>query len=284
MAAEGYGAASVEKTYNRARQLCRQIGGTPEIFPVLRGLYVTYLLQGQLQAAHELAEQLLNLAEKAQEPGFLVEAHFAVGQTFFFLGDLVAAQSHEDQATALYDLDKHRHHAFAYGQDPGVFSLALGGLVRWLLGCPEQASMLIQHAISLAKTLSHPNSLCAALGIGALVHCLRRDSATATELARQLIASSVGFPFWSAWGDILGGFALDLEQPCEAGISTMRLGLEAYRATGAELNIPLWTSFLCEGYRKGRRVAAGDGRKLCRAGRRSIHHAIRGRRHRHRHD
>jgi predicted ATPase len=37
-ATRGYAAAEVEQTYSRARELCRQMGETPRLFPVLFGL------------------------------------------------------------------------------------------------------------------------------------------------------------------------------------------------------------------------------------------------------
>ena len=35
VAVKGYAAPEVEKTYTRARELCQQLGETPQLFPVL---------------------------------------------------------------------------------------------------------------------------------------------------------------------------------------------------------------------------------------------------------
>src|SRR5206468_7149465 len=64
MAAKGYTAPEVETAYIRARDLCQQVGETPQLFFVLRGLEAFYLVRGQLQRAHELGEQLLTLAQR----------------------------------------------------------------------------------------------------------------------------------------------------------------------------------------------------------------------------
>ena len=40
IATKGYGAPEVAQAYTRARELCQQIGETPDVFPVLRGLWV----------------------------------------------------------------------------------------------------------------------------------------------------------------------------------------------------------------------------------------------------
>ena len=43
MATKGFAAPEVEQAYTRARELCRQVGETPQLFPVLLGLWVFYL-------------------------------------------------------------------------------------------------------------------------------------------------------------------------------------------------------------------------------------------------
>src|SRR4030095_6013057 len=51
---KGHAAPEVEVTYTRARELCRQVGETPHLFPVLLGLRRFYFMRGGLQVAREL--------------------------------------------------------------------------------------------------------------------------------------------------------------------------------------------------------------------------------------
>ncbi len=115
MAVKGYAAPEVEKAYNRALALCRQAGETPQLFPVLWGLWAFYHIRGELQTARELAEQFLSLAQSVQDPAPLLEAHYMLGETLYFLGELVPARAHLEQGVVLYDPQKHYH-----VQDPGV--------------------------------------------------------------------------------------------------------------------------------------------------------------------
>jgi predicted ATPase len=71
---KGYAAPEVEHTYARARELCQQIGETPQLFPVLRGLWNFYLIRRELWTARELAEQLISLAQRAQDLMLLQQA------------------------------------------------------------------------------------------------------------------------------------------------------------------------------------------------------------------
>src|SRR5262249_19018701 len=67
MATKGYAAEEVVQAYNRARELCEQMGESPHLFPVLRGLWVFYLVRTVYQPALELAERLLSIAESVGE-------------------------------------------------------------------------------------------------------------------------------------------------------------------------------------------------------------------------
>src|SRR4029453_6995500 len=57
MAAKGFAAPEVLHAYARARELCQQVGESPEIFPVLWGLWRFYFVRAEHQTACELAEQ-----------------------------------------------------------------------------------------------------------------------------------------------------------------------------------------------------------------------------------
>lgn len=85
MATKGYAAPEVESAYARARELCRHMGGTPQLFHVLGGLFAFYLVRGKLHTARTLAEQCLRLGENIGEPTFLLEAHRMLGNILIFL-------------------------------------------------------------------------------------------------------------------------------------------------------------------------------------------------------
>ena len=83
MAAKGYGVPEVEKAYARARELCQQLGETPQIFPVLVGLNRIYSARAELHIGREVGEQCVTLAQRTNDPSLLVEAHRALGNTFW---------------------------------------------------------------------------------------------------------------------------------------------------------------------------------------------------------
>ena len=250
MATEGYAAPGVERAYARARQLCQQVGKTPQLFPVLRGLAVFYLLRAELQTTDELGEQLLTLAQSVQEPALLLEAHYTLGATLFFRGEPTRARTHLEQCIILYDPQRHGSHAFLYGQDPGVFAHLVMALALWVLGYGDQALERIHEALLLAQGVSHQFSLAGALHFGAWLHHFRREGHETQNQAEALVTLSreQGFPFWMAWGTVLRGWALAEQGQEEEGIAQIRQGLSGLQATGAALVRPYIFVMLAQAY------------------------------------
>ena len=118
--AKGHAAPEVEHAYTQAHALCQQVGETPELVPVLFGLWRFYVVRPQLHTARELGETLLRLAQRAHDPALAVIAHYALGVTWFCLGALPAARQHLEEGIARYTPDQRRAPVFRMGQDPGV--------------------------------------------------------------------------------------------------------------------------------------------------------------------
>ena len=188
VATRGFAAPEVEHAYSRARALCRRLGDTREIGPVLFGLWGFYYVRGDLQSARELAEHLLTLAQEHHDPALLLQGHRALGDALFRLGELVPARAHLEQGMALYNPQPHRAHALLYGQDPGMGCRGFAALVLWVLGYPDQALQRGEEGLSLAHELSHPFSLAFILGQMSQLHGLRREWPAAQEGAEALMA------------------------------------------------------------------------------------------------
>jgi predicted ATPase len=258
-ATRGLGAPEVGQVYARARELCQQVEETPQLFPVLRGLWEFYELQGALPTARQLGEQLLALAQRVQEGELLLVAHNVLGDTLLWLGECAGARAHLEQGMALYNLQQHRAHAFLYGYDSGVHGLSLKAVALWYLGYPDQALRSLHGALTLAQELAHPFSLAFALDFADWLHQLRREGQAVQERAAALITLSAdqGFPFWGACGTILQGWALAEQGQSAEGMAQMYQGIAALRATGAELQRPYYLALLAEAYGQARQADEG---------------------------
>jgi class 3 adenylate cyclase/predicted ATPase len=234
--AKGYTAPEVGKAVTRARELCQQLGETPQLFPVLWSLFLFYLNRGEFQAALELAELLLRLAQSVQDNRYLLSvAHEALGSTLYWRGEFASARTHLEQASALYDPQTPPHLTVGTA-DPRVNCLSYAAWTLWHLGYPDQALKRSQEEVALAAGLSHPYSLAYALGHAAWLQLFRRKEQAARERAEAAITLSTeqGFPSRLAIGTVVRGGTLIEQGQVEEGIAQMQQGLAAFRAMGAE--------------------------------------------------
>src|SRR5437879_1027008 len=93
-ATKGPAAPEVEQTYLRAQHLCEPLEDPQRLFPVLHGLWYYAFVRAAYQTAHKLGEQLLSLAQHAQDTAMRVAAHRALGSTLFHLGAPASAHTH----------------------------------------------------------------------------------------------------------------------------------------------------------------------------------------------
>jgi predicted ATPase len=101
MVTRGYAAPAVEQTYRRARELCQQVGETPQLFSALWGAWFFYGSRPEVQKAVELARQLFTLAHRAQDSTLLMIAHRALGVNLIQQGALAQGLEQLRQGLAL---------------------------------------------------------------------------------------------------------------------------------------------------------------------------------------
>jgi DNA-binding winged helix-turn-helix (wHTH) protein/predicted ATPase len=249
-AVKGYGAAEVEQAYIRLRELCREMGDPPELFPALRGLAAFYVGRAKYEAARELGEQLLALAGETGEDAHYLEAHLSLGATFYFVGDFASALAHLEQVIARYDPARHHTHAALYGQDPSVLALGFKAVILWFLGYPSQALAADGLALARSQELAHRFSCALALCMSAYLHLMRREAREVEGQAEATLAlaSEHEFSYLSAEALIYRGWALTEESRREEGIALIRNGLAAFEATGAVAGKTAYLAILAQAY------------------------------------
>jgi predicted ATPase len=249
-ATKGTGAPEFRETYTRAHQLCQHLEEPQELFTVLHGLWLYYLVRAELQTAHELSDQCLALAQQTQNRVLLVAAHGDLGTTWFYLGETALAHTHFTQSMALDDLYQHRASVFLHRQDSKVFCRIFTARTLWHLGYPEQGLARSQEALTLAQQVADPYSLGYALCWVALFHQFRREVRCTQEraAAAMTLAQEQGFLLWVAYSSILRAWALAHQGQVKEGIKQLHQGLRAFRATGAEIGRPYCLALLAEAH------------------------------------
>ena len=163
-----------------------------------------------------------------------------------FAGEFASSRSHLEEALTLYDPISHRSLVRQAGIHPHVFSQAYLGNALFCLGFPDQALARNSANIPEARRLAHPPSLAGGLAIGVRLLSLVGDDAALDEWVNQLVAVATeqGFPHWQAQGAIYRGWVKVKHGDQAEGISLLRSGSAAYRASGAELFAPHYIALL----------------------------------------
>jgi len=258
-ATKGFASNEVEGIYARASELCSQIGETPQLFPVLRGLWLFHMVRAELTTAIELGHQLLKLGEKANETGLQLQGHVSLGLTNFYLGNFEAALKHLEHVIRQYDQKEHHPMAYIYGEDPGVVSLSYTTLTLWMLGRYDEAVQRDHEVLTLANKLSHPFSQALAYNFSARFHQCRGDAQSAKKMAEASIDMSAerGFKHWISTGNIFKGWAMTREGNSEDGLTLIHEGLSAWQGSGAVVFGLHCQAILAEAYMQNGQLEAG---------------------------
>jgi predicted ATPase len=258
VAARGFSDPGVGQAYARAWELCQLLEDNVHLPLVLRGREVFHYVSGELNKAREFAKQLLDLAERQQDPALLVGSYHALGQTLFSLGDLIACRRTVEQGIALFDPAQHRLPNWPGGQS-GEQCYLYGAFVLWVLGYPDQAMRRAEEALTLAEELANPANLINTLAFVALVHVFRREPAAARHRAKAAMEMSAEQrnPFFLAWGTVLHGWAQAAQDQLEDGIAEIQKAIATYRATGSQTWLPYLLALQVETYARAKRLDDG---------------------------
>ena len=262
----GTGDAEVEQAYDRAQELCRQVGDDPVLFSTVQGLWTVYIQRNYLQTAHDLGMQSLELAQQGEDPGQVEVAQLLLGTSYFWRGLFPEAQ---DAFAAV--LAPHPPRSVS-GEYLGSIDARFGclpnlGLILWLIGEPDQATQCREEARSVAEATGHPWTLCTSSLWEAWSSQMRREHRQALREAKACLgmAQQHGFQDWIAVAKSLIGCSmveqgLDTgnEDQVNEGVAALEEGLRSVQVTGGLLWRPYFLPVLAE--LLARKGALGEAR------------------------
>jgi len=198
----------------------------------------------------------LRLGRQHNDSVGLVLSHYSSGRNLMLAGRFTSSRWHLEAGLVLYDPMSHHSLAHQAGFSLEVVSQGILGIVLFCLGFPDQALAQSNAAIAEARRLAHPPSLGSTLSDGAVVLALVGDAAFLNEWADELLAlaSEQGFPYFRALGTIGLGWSQIMDGDVAAGISLLRRGSTAYRASGAEAYTPYHLALLARACEIARQI------------------------------
>jgi predicted ATPase len=243
---KGHAAPETGHVYARARQLWEQLGSPSEFLGVPYGQSFYHGYRGELDLALHLDDDLLRLSRQRNDTAGLVLGHFSSARDLMFAGRFGLSRSHLDEVHTLHDPISHHSLMNHAGIHPRLSSQGWLGIVLFCLGYPDEGLAQSSEAVAEARGLAHPPSLATSLSLNARLLSLLGDGAALDERTDELVAVATeqGFPFWRAQGTIFRGWVKVENADVAEGISLLRSGSTAFRATGAELWMPHYIALL----------------------------------------
>ena len=246
-AAKGWGSLDMGRAYARARELGRELGDSPQLFPALLGLWYFHENRAELESALEIGKELLGLAHVHGDEALELLGHRAIGNTLFFLSEFDAALPHLEKVIDSYIPLKHSiplHDT----TDTRVSSRIFASWTLLMQGYLDRALRQAEQALALGRELARPYNLAYALHVNCVFHQIRGDPAVVEELSAALVslAAEQDFPHFLGTGAFFRGWARSAGGDADVGVQEMHRGLTAKRATGAELKVPYYLGVLAE--------------------------------------
>jgi serine/threonine protein kinase/tetratricopeptide (TPR) repeat protein len=272
----GYAAPEVERTWNRAQDLCQNLTTSPQLFWVVWGVWSYHVVRAELTKAVDLAGWLLGMAEGLGSFELRLVANQTLGLVHYFLGDMETARTYLDTAIELDDPQRDHAISSASGQDAGVVVLATRALVHWHLDEAEAGERSIAAAIALAERLEHTYSIAFANVYAARFYQSCGNLEMVGEHAHTVVDLSLerGY-FWLSQGHFfLGCRAAEMArrqrteegegaEPCallEEASNALRVGEESYQAAGARLSLTYMLAQVVEYHLLANEVGEGNAR------------------------
>ena len=237
----GYGAPSVREAYRRAGELAQRLDDDRARFAATWGMWITSHGLGDREHSDDCLrhlDQLIGIAERTGDPELSLQAHHSAWSTFIWHGQYVRSREHIRQGLAIYDSDKHRHHALMYGgHDPGVCGKGQGALALWALGYPDQAHQSSDESVALAEKRGHLPSFLHSLWFAGVLFLLRRDIAAARDCGARVLAlgQEHGLAQYQAVGGTLHFWALAQLGGGEEAVAEMRSYLQRWRTAARRM-------------------------------------------------
>jgi predicted ATPase len=253
---KGQAAPETGHAYARARVLWEQLGSPAEFVHIPYGQSLYHAGRSEFDLAQRLDEELLRVSRERDDSGGLVLGHLTSGRRLLMVGRFSPARSHLAEALALYDPVSHRSFGHQAGSLPQVNSQSALGLALFVIGFPDQALAQNIAAIAEARRLAHLPSLASSLAIGGILLSLVGDNAVLDEWVDQLVALATeqGFAHFRAQGTIYSWWVRVKNGDVAGGISLLRSGRDAFRATGGQQLMPHYTALLAAACEIARQV------------------------------
>jgi class 3 adenylate cyclase len=226
----GYADAQVRETYARAEALSAALGEDARLFPIVYGMFRSWMIGGDQHSAVDAARRLEAIAGATGDPGHRAAADRALGSALFYRGELAAAMPHLEAVENADLTDAVRRAALAYDVvDLKVTGPAYMAWALWAVGRADAARADAARAIERADATGHLFSRALARAFASWTHDFCGDAERSRATAEDVLKLSRdnGFVFWVGWAEVMAAAAAGgadapecIDRGIEDGLST----------------------------------------------------------------
>jgi class 3 adenylate cyclase/tetratricopeptide (TPR) repeat protein len=234
MASSGYADPEVKEVYDRARELCLELGQTSRVGYALIGLAIFYFNSGDVVAGARLAGEALQVAQAEDDDTLELLARVQLAVPSLWKGSYEEALTHARAADAIYDRERHSGLAFRYGTDQGVAARCMEACALANLGSPDEGLERVHAGVELARELGNPFNVAYALALECGIRWYRGELGEQQRVAQEVveIAEEQGFSDFAGMGRILRGAARAVRDGDPDGLRDCLEGYELAAQTG----------------------------------------------------
>jgi hypothetical protein len=255
----GWATPDIEQTFDRARQLCHELGDPPPVVPVLWAITLFHLIRGNLLECRARADELMTLVQASETPHQRVAGYHMAGVVREFLGEMAEASVLLERARDLHHPAEHDVYLALYGTNPGLLARAMSSRPLWALGYPDRALARARETREMADAVREPMARAFARLVLHGVLAYRGDAAEAVIVGEENIAlcREHGLPQEAEWSRSFQGSALISLGRFDDGLSLLRDSVAVQEQLKTHLARPMFLAVLADGLRQAERVDEG---------------------------
>jgi predicted ATPase len=220
----------VEEAFTRALELSEGVGEIPQLFPVLRGLASYYMFRVEVDKSADMANRILQLAERRDDDDMRIAAYLVLGASVGFMEDAEISLEYLEKGRALFDPGRAGSRRFRVGTIPGVVCYTASAIFLWTLGFPDSAVERADEGLAIAKRLNHPYTMAYTLFHTGILHLWRREIHLTQARAKGMleIAEEHDFQIWDALANVLHGATVIAMGQADEGLAQIDRGMALY--------------------------------------------------------
>jgi tetratricopeptide (TPR) repeat protein len=245
---KGFGAPAREEPLIRATELCDRVGDRQELLGLLFQHAQFCIQRLRCGEARQLAEREIALAQSIDNQIQEAGAWETLAESFFWSGDLLAAQPRLEKALELLADVAPELLVSSFGFDLWTLSSSVLAVVELILGRPDRSLEWENRLVERAVSSSHMSSKALATNMTSWLAAMRRDLSKAKDRARlaRAIAVEHGLAEHLGWAIWLEGYAQLWQGEKEVGLAQQKLAIEELEALGSRIWSPMRMAYLAE--------------------------------------